>query len=102
VRNSLRYVIKADWGKITAGLKEIYTAVTIADAEHHFAEFAEAWRGKYSAMIAMWERSWPEFVPFLDFPLEIRKLIYTTDENVNRPTTEDGCSGLFLVLSVAA
>jgi putative transposase len=30
-------------------------------------------------MIAMWERSWAEFVPFLDFPLEIRKLIYTTN-----------------------
>jgi putative transposase len=31
----------------------------------------------------MWERAWPEFVPFLDFPIEIRKLIYTTDESVN-------------------
>ncbi len=30
-------------------------------------------------MIALWERSWPEFVPFLDFPIEIRKLIYTTN-----------------------
>ena len=30
-------------------------------------------------MVGMWERSWPEFVPFLDFPVEIRKLIYTTN-----------------------
>jgi transposase-like protein len=44
-----------------------------------FAEFAQTWRSKYPAMISMWERSWGEFVPFLDFPLEIRKLIYTTN-----------------------
>jgi transposase-like protein len=79
VRNSLRYASKADWAKITAGLKTVYTAPTVAAAEQQFGEFAEIWRGKYPAMIAMWERSWPEFTPFLDFPLEIRKLIYTTN-----------------------
>ena len=30
-------------------------------------------------MIAMWERSRAESTPFLDFPLEIGKLIYTTN-----------------------
>jgi putative transposase len=79
VRNSLRYASKADWSQITTGLKTVYTAATVAAAETRFAEFAQTWRGKYPAMIAMWERSWPEFVPFLDFPLEIRKLIYTTN-----------------------
>jgi transposase-like protein len=84
VRNSLRYASKADWAKITAGLKTVYTAATVAAAEQRFAEFADTWRGKYPAMIAMWERSWAEFVPFLDFPLEIRKLIYTTNGIVIR------------------
>jgi transposase-like protein len=79
VRSSLRYASKADWGKITAQLKGVYTAATVAAAEHAFAEFAATWRDKYPAMIAMWERSWPEFVPFLDFPLPVRKLIYTTN-----------------------
>jgi len=79
VRNSLRYASKADWSKITAGLKTVYTAATVAAAEQRFGEFADTWRGKYPAMVAMWERSWAEFVPFLDFPLEIRKLIYTTN-----------------------
>jgi len=67
VRNSLRYASKADWGKITAELKGVYHAATVAAAEQRFAEFAGTWRDKYPAMIAMWERSWPEFVPFLDF-----------------------------------
>ena len=30
-------------------------------------------------MIAMWRRSWPEFIPFLAFPVEVRKIIYTTN-----------------------
>jgi putative transposase len=79
VRNSLRYASKADWAKITASLKTVYTAATAAAAEARFAEFAQTWQEKYPAMIARWERSWPEFVPFLDFPLEIRRLIYTTN-----------------------
>lgn len=79
VRNSLRYASKADWAKITAGLKTVYTASTVAAAEARFAEFAGTWRDKYPAMIATWERAWSEFVPFLDFPIEIRTLIYTTN-----------------------
>jgi putative transposase len=79
VRNSLRYASKADWGKITAGLKTIYHAPTADAAEQRFAEFAQTWRARYPAVIGMWERSWSEFVPFLDFPTEIRKLIYTTN-----------------------
>jgi putative transposase len=79
VRNSLRYVPKQHWAKVSAELKEIYTSPTVAAAEARFADFAATWRPKYPAMIAMWERSWNEFVPFLDFPVEIRKLIYTTN-----------------------
>ncbi|XAN09379.1 transposase [Ammonicoccus fulvus] len=57
----------------------MYTAPTLAEAEDRFAEFAAGWEGTYPAMIAMWRRMWSEFVPFLDFPPEIRKLIYTTN-----------------------
>jgi putative transposase len=79
VRNSLRYASKAHWGKISADLKAVYTSSTLPAAEARFAEFADNWRQKYPAMVAMWERSWNEFIPFLDFPIEIRKLIYTTN-----------------------
>jgi putative transposase len=79
VRNSLRYASKADWGKITGELKTIYTAATVAAAEERFAEFAQRWKPKYPAMISMWQRSWTEFTPFLDYPIEVRKLIYTTN-----------------------
>ncbi len=65
--------------EITGGLKEIYHAKTVAEAETRFAEFANTWETTYPAMIDMWRRSWSEFTPFLDFPIEIRKLIYTTN-----------------------
>jgi putative transposase len=79
VRNSLRYASKKHWGQITKSLREIYTAPTVAAAESRFAEFAEAWEAKYPAMIKSWQTSWAEFVPFLEFPVELRKIVYTTN-----------------------
>ncbi len=79
VRNSLRYASKKHWAAITRDLKPVYTAPSAKAAEARFAEFAEQWRPTYPALVAMWERSWAEFVPFLDFPVEIRRLIYTTN-----------------------
>jgi putative transposase len=79
VRNSLRYASKKHWTQITRGLKQIYTAPTVEAAEARFAEFSEEWVGKYPAMIKSWETSWPEFVPFLEFPQELRHVVYTTN-----------------------
>jgi putative transposase len=79
VRNSLRFASKADWTKITGGLKSVYTAPTLEAASTAFEDFADRWETKYPAMIAMWRRSWTEFTPFLDFPPEVRRLIYTTN-----------------------
>lgn len=79
VRNSLRYASKKDWPAITKQLRAIYTAPTVPAAEAEFADFAERWREKYPAMIGSWETTWNEFVPFLEFPAELRKIVYTTN-----------------------
>ena len=79
VRNSLRYASKADWGKITRQMRAIYTAPTVAAAEAEFESFSEDWREKYPAMIGSWENAWAEFVPFLEFPADLRKVVYTTN-----------------------
>lgn len=63
VRNSLRYASKAHWSAITRQLKAVYGAPTLEAAETAFEEFADAWQGKYPAMVAMWRRSWPECIP---------------------------------------
>lgn len=44
-----------------------------------FLEFQEVWESKYPAIIRLWERAWPEMVPFLSFDKEIRSLISTTN-----------------------
>jgi transposase-like protein len=79
VRSSLRHSAKKHWGRICRELREIYTAPTLEAAESRFAEFAEAWRDRYPAMITTWEGSWGEFVPFLDYPVELRTVVYTTN-----------------------
>jgi putative transposase len=79
VRNSLMYASKKDWQPITRAMREIYTASTVDVAVARFEQFSADWRGKYPALIQSWERAWGEFVPFLEFPVELRKLVYTTN-----------------------
>ncbi len=79
VRNTLRYVSKKYWSQITREMREIYTAPLLPAAEALFVEFAERWRDLYPAMIGSWESSWNEFVPFLEFPPELRKVVYATN-----------------------
>jgi putative transposase len=79
VRNSLRYASKKHWQAITKQMRAIYTAPTVPAAEALFADFALTWRDTYPAMIASWENAWNEFVPFLEFPKELRSIVYTTN-----------------------
>ena len=46
---------------------------------------AETWGERYPAIVRLWENAWAEFVPFLSFDVEIRKIICTTNaiESVN-------------------
>jgi len=79
VRNSLRYASKKHWGEITRQMRTIYEAPTLEAAKANFDDFADQWRDTYPAMIRSWESSWDEFVPFLDFPAELRRVVYTTN-----------------------
>ena len=79
VRSSLRFTARKHWAPICREMREIYTAPTVEAAEARFAAFAEEWGQRYPAMIDTWRRSWPEFVPFLAFPLELRTIVYTTN-----------------------
>jgi transposase-like protein len=79
VRNSLWFASKADWQPITKQLKEIYTAPGLDAAELLFEEFAEQWETKYPAMIKSWRDTWEDFIPFLEFPPELRKIVYSTN-----------------------
>jgi putative transposase len=66
--------------KIAAALRPIYTAPTTEAAETALLGFADSELGRrYAGAIAVWERAWPQFTPFLAFPPELRKVIYTTN-----------------------
>jgi putative transposase len=79
VRNSLRYASTKHWQTLTKQMRAIYTALTVEAAEVRFAEFADTWRDTYPAMISSWESAWNDFVPFLEFLVELRKIVYTTN-----------------------
>ena len=102
LRNSFHCASQRDWSAIARDLKPVYTAPSEQAAMEAFLTFTETWEQRYPAIIKLWENAWPEFVPFLRFDTEIRTVVCTTDENVNRPATEDGCFRLFLLPSVAA
>jgi len=79
LRNTFKYASKKDWGAIAKDLKPVYTAPNEAAALDRFAEFAGTWEARYPAIIKLWESAWAEFVPFLGFDIEIRKLVCTTN-----------------------
>ncbi|MDN6593562.1 MULTISPECIES: IS256 family transposase [Propionibacteriaceae] len=85
IRGSFRYAARQDWDKLARALRPIYTADTVAAAEDRFLEFTEVWGAKYPAIVRLWENAWPEFVPFLQFDKEIRRIVCTTNaiESVN-------------------
>lgn len=85
LRNSFRYAARQGWDKIAKLLKPVYTAPTEEAALDRFAEFAEAWGGKYPAIVKLWENAWEDFTPFLRFDPEIRRIVCTTNaiESVN-------------------
>jgi putative transposase len=80
LRASLRYVAYDHRKRLAGALKPIYAAPSVAAAEAAFAEFKLSYGEKSPGVIAVWERAWEEFVPFLAFPPQIRKVIYTTNQ----------------------
>ncbi|WP_031470888.1 IS256 family transposase [Sciscionella sediminilitoris] len=85
IRNSFRYAGRQHRDAIVRGLKPIYTAPSEQAATDRFDEFATQWQDKYPAIVALWRNAWAEFVPFLEYDVEIRKVICTTNaiESIN-------------------
>ncbi len=80
IRNSLRYASWKDRKAIAAELRPIYTAATVEAAEQALEAFAASEVGGRSpAVVDAWRRAWTEFIPFLDLPPEIRRVVYTTN-----------------------
>lgn len=83
LRASMRYASCTDRRKMAHVLRPIYTAATEEAAAVALEEFRAQWKTKSPGAVAVWDRAWTGFVPFLALPVEIGKTIYTTDEIVN-------------------
>ena len=80
IRASMRFVSYGDRKAVAATLKPVYTAVSAAAAEEALEEFAAGqWGAKYPHAVATWRSAWERFIPFLAFPPELRRVIYTTN-----------------------
>ncbi len=85
IRNASRYVVWKDKKAFTRDMKQIYNAPTKEAALAALDDFAAGWEDKYSYAIKSWRDNWEDLTVFFEFPLEIRKIIYTTNlvENLN-------------------
>lgn len=86
IRASTRFVSYKDIKQVVADLKKIYKAVTLDEAEENLLAFGERWRKQYPSCVKSWEDNWEVLSTFFEYPLEIRKIIYTTNiiEGLNR------------------
>jgi transposase-like protein len=79
IRNTFRLASKRDWDPLRRDVRPIYTAVNAAAAREALDQLAETWGSRYPAIVRLWENAWAEFIPFLDYDLEIRTVLCSTN-----------------------
>lgn len=112
VRHSLNYVPYTERKAVAEDLKKIYSSNTADLALQALDDFELVWGDKYPAIVRSWRSNWEKITPFMSFPIEIRKVIYTTNivESLNSslrkavrnrghfPTEESLMKVLYLVI----
>ncbi|HEY5462618.1 MAG TPA: transposase [Hanamia sp.] len=83
---SCKFVVWKDRKEFCKDLKKIYTAINKTAAFDELQSFKKKWQHKYKYAIASWEENWENLTNYFEYPLELRKIIYTTNtiENLNR------------------
>ncbi|MFI6173903.1 IS256 family transposase [Nocardia sp. NPDC051052] len=79
IRNTFRLASRKDWDGLRRDVKPIYTAVNAGAARVSLDALIEKWGAKYAAIVRLWENAWEEFIPFLDYDIEIRRVICSTN-----------------------
>ncbi len=79
IRNTFRLTSRKYWDEIKGDLKPIYTAINATAARAAFDDLAEKWGLRYPAVVRLWDKAWAEFIPFLDYDVEIRRVICSTN-----------------------
>jgi putative transposase len=117
IRGSLEFVPWKDRKAVATALKEIYRATDAEAGRAALDAFAKGpWGTKYPAITLSWRRNWAAVIPFFAFPVDVRRIVYTTNaiESLNAklrravrtrghfPTDESALKLLYLVLNLAA
>jgi putative transposase len=86
IRHSLKYVPRRQYDQVTKDLRPIYTAVDADAAQAALEAFDEKWGKQLPVITQAWLNAWEHVIPFLAFPEEVRRVIYTTNaiEALNR------------------
>jgi putative transposase len=86
IRSSLKYVPRREREQVARDLKPIYTAVDSDHAQAELEAFDEKWGQRFPVITQAWLNAWEHVIPFLAFPAEVRRVIYTTNaiEALNR------------------
>jgi putative transposase len=86
IRHSLRYVPRRQYDQVTKDLRPIYTAIDSDHALQALEAFDQKWGQQLPVITQAWRDAWEHVIPFLAFPDEVRRVIYTTNpvEALNR------------------
>lgn len=79
IRNSLRYVTHEDSKQVMRALKAIYQASSLEEAETQLLNLEQMWKTKYPIVVRSWLNNWERLATYFEFPLAIRKAIYTNN-----------------------
>ena len=79
IRHSLRFVPDKYRRAVAKDLKPIYTAANVDAAAEALAAFDASWGERYPMIGTTWRESWQQVIPFLAFPAEVRRVVYTTN-----------------------
>ncbi len=86
IRSSSKYVSYKHIKEFMADLKLVYGALNEEAALEKLLDFKEKWQTQYPSAVKSWEDNWDILSTFFAYPVEIRKIIYTTNiiEGLNR------------------
>jgi putative transposase len=86
IRQSLKYVPRRQYDQVTKDLKPIYTATDVDAAQEALERFEQKWGAQLPPVVKAWRENWEYVIPFMAFPPDVRRVIYTTNpiEALNR------------------
>ena len=113
IRNSCKFVVWSDLREFCKDLKCIYTSINVKIALDELQKFKNKWGAKYKYAVQSWEQNWDNLTGYFEFPLELRKIVYTTNtiENLNKgirkytktktqfPTEEAATKSIYLAIN---